>query len=54
MIVPWDGIKFDEKGQNEWASGIVTQAKDGIYHTVYPASGAAMDPVVPMPGWDER
>lgn len=51
LIVPWEGVKFDEKGQNIYASGIVTQVIGGTYQTVWPTANKAKDPVVPMPGW---
>ncbi len=54
LIVPWEGIKFNEKNQNIYATGIITQAFDGTYKTVYPTANKAVDPVVPMPAWDKR
>ena len=51
LIVPWEGIKFDEKGQNMYASGIVTQVFDGNYLTVWPTSSASATAVFPVAGW---
>ncbi len=54
LIVPWKGIKFDEKGQNELGSGIVVQVLDGKYTTVWPFDLKATDIVFPFPAWDAR
>jgi len=51
LIVPWQGIKFDEKGQNIYASGIVTQVFDGKYLTVWPTDNASKTAVFPIAGW---
>lgn len=55
LIVPWEGIKFDpDTHQNIYASGIITQAFDGEYKTVYPSESKAAEPVFPIPHWSER
>ncbi len=56
IIMPWDGIKFDAKGQNILGKGIIVQMmpQDGKYHTVYPPDLATVDVVFPMPTWAER
>jgi len=54
IIMPWKGVKFDEKGQNIYGSGILTQIIDGKYHTVWPFDLATRDLVWPMPKWDQR
>ena len=55
LIVPWDGVKFDaETHQNIYASGIITQAFDGEYKTIYPSANKSVEPIFPMPGWNER
>jgi len=56
MIMPWKGIKFDEKGQNERAYALMVQMmpSDGKYHTVWPKELATAEPMVPMPTWSER
>ncbi len=51
MIVPWEGIEFDEKGQNKYATGIVTQVFDGSYQTVWPDDFRSEQPVFPVAGW---
>lgn len=52
LMVPWNGIEFNEYGQNTQSNGFVTQYYDGAYHTVFPAAGASMEPVFPMPEFD--
>lgn len=51
LMIPWNGIEFNEYGQNTQSNGFVTQYYDGAYHTVYPEAGASMEPVFPMPEW---
>lgn len=51
MIVPWEGIQFNEKGQNIYATGIVTQVFDGKYQTVWPDASRSEEPVFPIAGW---
>jgi branched-chain amino acid transport system substrate-binding protein len=54
LIMPWKGVKFDDVGQNVYASGILVQILDGKYHTVWPLNVASHDVVWPMPAWDKR
>lgn len=56
IIMPWDGVKFDEKGQNILGRGIIVQMMPdtGKYHTVYPPDVATREPIFPMPKWSER
>jgi branched-chain amino acid transport system substrate-binding protein len=55
LIVPWEGIKFDqETHQNIYSSGIITQAIDGSYQTVYPIANKAAEAIYPMPEWNLR
>mgnify|MGYP001772793231 CR=1 FL=1 len=56
LPVPWDGVKFDETGQNIRAKGIIVQMMpdDGKYHTVWPLEYATRKPIFPMPKWSER
>jgi branched-chain amino acid transport system substrate-binding protein len=35
-IMPWKGVKFDETGQNIWATPVIQQVFGGVYKTVYP------------------
>jgi branched-chain amino acid transport system substrate-binding protein len=54
LIMPWKGVKFDEKGQNTLGQGILVQILGGKYVTVWPFELAAHDIVWPMPNWDQR
>ena len=53
-IVPWRGIKFDEKGQNTLGNGIIEQIQNGAYETVWPFDVATKPAIWPMPPWDKR
>ncbi len=52
LLVEWEGIEFDDNGQNILSNGVITQWVDGEYKTVYPAKGASVEPVFPMPEWN--
>ncbi|MGH2397796.1 MAG: ABC transporter substrate-binding protein [bacterium] len=54
LIMPWQAIQFDAKGQNRFASGVVTQILDGEYKVVYPFDVAETELIWPVPGWDRR
>ena len=55
MIAPWNGIRFDEKGQNIYAMSFQVQLfDDGVFHIVYPDRLASRDPIFPIPPWSER
>jgi branched-chain amino acid transport system substrate-binding protein len=54
LIMPWDGVKFDDKGQNTLGRGILVQIVDGKYNTVWPFSMASRDVIWPMPKWEQR
>jgi branched-chain amino acid transport system substrate-binding protein len=55
LIMPWSGVKFEpETGQNIAGSGIVVQALEGQYHTVWPFDLATEDVVWPFPAWGDR
>lgn len=51
LICPWEGVKFDEDGQNIYAGGIMTQVQNGQYVTIDPEVEQA---VVPVPAWKDR
>ena len=51
-IMPWKGVKFDEKGQNILASAILIQLQDGEnYVAVWPKVNAVKAPILPYKGW---
>jgi branched-chain amino acid transport system substrate-binding protein len=54
LIMTWDGIKFDETGQNTLVKGIILQLQGGKYHTVYPWDAATRDVLYPIPAWKDR
>jgi branched-chain amino acid transport system substrate-binding protein len=51
--MPW-GVKFDQNGQNEQASGVMVQILDGAYKVVWPFDLAEAPIVWPAPAWDKR
>ncbi len=53
-IMPWKGIKFDPKGQNQYASGVIEQVKDGQYHVLFPTEAASATVVWPIPSLSSR
>jgi len=54
LIVPWRGVKFDEKGQNSLVDAIVVQFQGGQYYTVWPSHLATREMIYPIPKWSER
>ena len=54
LIMPWTGVKFDDKGQNTGVRAILQQVQNGAYWTIYPFELAAKDPQYPMPAWKDR
>ncbi len=52
LMMGYKGVKFDEKGQNILASGVIIQLQDGEnYVAVYPKANAEKAPVMPYKGW---
>jgi len=52
LMMGYRGVKFDDKGQNVLASGIIIQLQDGEnYVAVWPKDGAEKTPVLPYKGW---
>jgi branched-chain amino acid transport system substrate-binding protein len=54
LIMPWTGVKFDEKGQNVGVRAILQQLQGGAYHTIYPFELATKEPMYPIPAWSQR
>jgi branched-chain amino acid transport system substrate-binding protein len=54
LIMPWQGIEFDARGQNKHAAGLMTQILDGEYKVVWPFDIAEAPIVWPTPPWDRR
>src|ERR1700760_855737 len=52
LMIGYKGVKFDDKGQNILASGVIIQLQDGEnYVTVWPKGNAEKPPVMPYKGW---
>jgi branched-chain amino acid transport system substrate-binding protein len=52
LMMGYKGVKFDDKGQNVMASGVIIQLQDGEnYVSVWPKASAAKAPIVPYKGW---
>jgi branched-chain amino acid transport system substrate-binding protein len=52
LMMGYKGVKFDDKGQNILASGVIIQLQDGEnYVAVWPKAGAEKPPVMPYKAW---
>jgi branched-chain amino acid transport system substrate-binding protein len=52
LIMGFNGVKFDAKGQNILASALVIQLQDGAHYVpVWPKDRAAAEPALPYKGW---
>jgi branched-chain amino acid transport system substrate-binding protein len=52
LVLGYKGVKFDDKGQNILASGVIIQLQDGEnYVSVWPKANAEKAPVMPYKGW---
>ena len=52
LIMGYKGVKFDDKGQNVLAAGLVIQLQDGEnYVPVWPKDKAKTAPALPYKGW---
>jgi branched-chain amino acid transport system substrate-binding protein len=52
LMMGYKGVKFDDKGQNVLASGVIIQLQDGEnYVSVWPKASAEKAPIVPYKGW---
>ena len=52
LMMGYKGVKFDDKGQNILAAGVMIQLQDGEnYVTVWPKANAEKAPVLPYKGW---
>ncbi len=52
LMIGYKGVKFDDKGQNILASGVIIQLQDGEnYVSVWPKANAEKPPVMPYKGW---
>jgi branched-chain amino acid transport system substrate-binding protein len=53
LMMGYDGVKFDETGQNTLASTYLIQLKDKAYQLVWPDKAAAAKLDWPMKGWKQ-
>lgn len=53
-IMAWQGIKFDDKGQNSLAEGIIEQLQGGSYKVLFPQSAASAQVIWPIPAISGR
>jgi branched-chain amino acid transport system substrate-binding protein len=52
LIMGYKGVKFDDKGQNILAAGLIIQLQDGEnYVAVWPKANAEKAPILPYKGW---
>jgi len=52
LMMGYKGVKFDDKGQNILAAGVIIQLQDGEnYVAVWPKAAAQKPPVMPYKGW---
>jgi branched-chain amino acid transport system substrate-binding protein len=54
LIMTWEGIKFDETGQNTLVKAIMIQLQGGKFYTVWPWDSATKDVLYPIPAWKDR
>jgi branched-chain amino acid transport system substrate-binding protein len=54
LIFPWPSLKFNEKGQVSTGRGIMVQILEEEYEPIWPFDIATVEPVLPVPSWDER
>lgn len=51
VVTGYNGVKFDEKGQNILGSSLITQMQGGVYVPVWPKDKAAGEIKLPYKGW---
>jgi branched-chain amino acid transport system substrate-binding protein len=52
LMIGYKGVKFDDKGQNILAAGVVIQLQDGEHYvSVWPKDKAVTAPALPYKGW---
>lgn len=54
IIMTWDGVKFDENGQNILGTPCIVQIQNQEFKVVYPYNIASSELYFPMPSWSER
>ena len=51
MVTGYNGVKFDDKGQNTLASSLITQMRGGKYVAIWPKERATDTVTLPYKGW---
>jgi branched-chain amino acid transport system substrate-binding protein len=51
LMIGYNGIKYDAKGQNTLAATLLVQLEGKKYVSVWPDKAAARPPVLPFKGW---
>jgi branched-chain amino acid transport system substrate-binding protein len=54
LIMTWEGVKFDETGQNTSVKAIMIQLQGGKFYTVWPWESATKEVLYPIPAWKDR
>jgi len=54
IILGWEGIKFDETGQNVSGKTTICQIIDGQYQAVWPKDITDVELIYPIPSWSDR
>ncbi|MHB8946361.1 MAG: ABC transporter substrate-binding protein [Bacillota bacterium] len=54
LVMPWSGVKYNDKGQNIYGDVMFLQILDGQYQIVYPTDIAGKPVVWPAPKWSDR
>jgi len=54
LALPWEGVKFDENGQNIYGRAIITQWQNQRLVAVWPWEIAEEKVVWHLPPWSER
>jgi len=48
LFLPWEGVKFNSKGLNMKANGILVQNIEGKLHQIWPFESSTYKPVIPL------
>ena len=51
LMIGYNGIKYDAKGQNTLAATLLVQLEGKKYIAIWPAKSAVQPPVLPFKGW---
>lgn len=54
LPLPWKGVQFDEKGQNNLGGVVIIQWQDQKQKVVWPRDAAEAKIMLPLPPWSQR